>query len=560
MSDEDNDAYNLWLQTFRGDISITSFEAKVDEEEEVPKSGRLEVRILGHEVVEKSYGGLKNVVVFQLSWQRWKDENDTNPDTGVVQRRYSDFDWLREVLTLRYRGMLVPPLPEKKIVVSEDFLKRRQEELQFFLNELCANAFLACDHSFALFLKHGAEVALGGVPNSAAKTEWTEIKGGILTDEKKANLVQSLRIGVRVDESLGKATTSSRCSPGYRGWLALVDGLPPVPEWDPFMTNDKINLHGLNEQLKIERAVENAVAAETLTAKNHEKQIGKLAKKHAALATALGHDPIKSADEQRLANLANEICHVTRLLAIDGWASWAHDYRMEILGAKKFLRSAASRCSRVTESMVELIETHKALCAGLQAVQARLQKNKSSQKRMEANPEANNSGFRKYIPSKGLEEITQDIMQDSRAVSTATALAGREIKAIWHLELARYRATIANICRRGFALYGSLRLQLAKDANIRWNALLKNLKCDESSEFGLAGTISEPSVAMILPLTVEGLPKRHRADTDVPMADDDDMDAAVASSSKEEGDASGSGGVGGAIRSMAADDADGDAI
>jgi len=149
---------------FRGELSISTFEVKVKDENDgikEIKGKRLEVRILGHEVAEKSFGGLKNVVTYQLSWQFWKDENDTSPLTGAVLRRYSDFDWLRDILRLRYRGMLIPPLPEKKMLGgSDDFLDFRMGELQFFLNEIVANPFLMCDHALALFLRHGAEVSV----------------------------------------------------------------------------------------------------------------------------------------------------------------------------------------------------------------------------------------------------------------------------------------------------------------------------------------------------------------------------------------------------------------
>src|SRR4051812_13108184 len=33
-----------------------------------------------------------------------------------VRRRFSDFDWLRDVLTARYHGLAVPLMPEKRMV------------------------------------------------------------------------------------------------------------------------------------------------------------------------------------------------------------------------------------------------------------------------------------------------------------------------------------------------------------------------------------------------------------------------------------------------------------
>lgn len=36
-----------------------------------------------------------------------------------VRRRYSDFDWLREVLVARYHGIAVPLMPEKRLVGNQ---------------------------------------------------------------------------------------------------------------------------------------------------------------------------------------------------------------------------------------------------------------------------------------------------------------------------------------------------------------------------------------------------------------------------------------------------------
>ena len=59
-----------------------------------------------------------------------------------VRRRYSDFDSLYHVLRTLYAGYFVPKLPDKdfvngKVVVSEDFVERRAEDLQVFLTRAC---------------------------------------------------------------------------------------------------------------------------------------------------------------------------------------------------------------------------------------------------------------------------------------------------------------------------------------------------------------------------------------------------------------------------------------
>jgi hypothetical protein len=69
-----------------------------------------------------------------------------------VRRRYSEFEWLRELLARRYVGMVVPALPEKKVVVTDDFLRSRVRGLQGFADRLCGDAYLASDAAVLSFL------------------------------------------------------------------------------------------------------------------------------------------------------------------------------------------------------------------------------------------------------------------------------------------------------------------------------------------------------------------------------------------------------------------------
>lgn len=563
MGDMENlESYALWLKMFRGEISISTFEVQVRDEADTigeQMRGRMEARILGHEVAETTYGGLKNVTTYQISWQYWKDENDTDPQNGTVSRRYSDFDWLREIMCMRYRGMLVPPLPEKRVLNSSHaFLESRMSGLQFFLNEVVANPFLVCDHALALFLRHGAGVGHGGKTNASAKQEWDQVKGGILTDERNANIINcSTPLRLKVDASLGKPTTSSRCSPGYHAWSSHVDKLAPVPDWSADQDGaDKIPIIQLRNNLKIQKNVAAAAKSYAEGVAHLETCVSKLAKKHASSATIYGHDPLKSDDERRLANLAKELSQVSRIIAVDGWASWAHDIRAQIQLTKRFVTTALERSMLITEALIELIDQHHYTRQGLAAVAERLRKSKSTQKDLEANPPSNRTGLQKYIPHADLEDVNESIMRDSRAVSTATAIAGREMKAIWWLELGRYRRCQAELFRKSFAIYASMRAQMAKDAAQRWKSIVKNMRCDESAEFALTGTISEPSAALALPLTVRGLPKRHRSATDVPMNASGDNNEEVDDDAKEEDDsedARRSGGADGAFQSMAED-------
>ena len=78
-----------------------------------------------------------------------------------VNRRYSDFVWLRDILCALNPTTFIPQLPKKKIGnrrFEEDFIEKRMKGLQFFLDEVLKNeklksadplvSFLSCERSF----------------------------------------------------------------------------------------------------------------------------------------------------------------------------------------------------------------------------------------------------------------------------------------------------------------------------------------------------------------------------------------------------------------------------
>ena len=56
-----------------------------------------------------------------------------------VERRYSDFDWLRQTLKKIHPGLYCPPLPQKKLGsrrFENDFVAKRMKYLNKFLNDI----------------------------------------------------------------------------------------------------------------------------------------------------------------------------------------------------------------------------------------------------------------------------------------------------------------------------------------------------------------------------------------------------------------------------------------
>ena len=72
-----------------------------------------------------------------------------------VNRRYSDFIWLREILISLFPTVLIPQLPKKKIGnrrFEEDFVQKRLKGLQHFLDEILTNELLKTSDPLITFL------------------------------------------------------------------------------------------------------------------------------------------------------------------------------------------------------------------------------------------------------------------------------------------------------------------------------------------------------------------------------------------------------------------------
>ena len=81
----------------------------------------------------------------------------TEPFGWAVQRRYSDFDWLRQLLVKLYPGFNVPPLPNKKIGTRRfdlDFVMKRMKFLELFINGVCENESFKASELLVAFLSY----------------------------------------------------------------------------------------------------------------------------------------------------------------------------------------------------------------------------------------------------------------------------------------------------------------------------------------------------------------------------------------------------------------------
>ncbi|XWS43390.1 hypothetical protein CRYUN_Cryun16bG0099200 [Craigia yunnanensis] len=85
---------------------------------------------------------------------------DLSPEKIVI-RRYSDFVWLRDRLFEKYKGIFIPPLPEKSAVekfrLSAEFIEMRRQALDVFVNRIASHSELQQSEDLRTFLQADEE-------------------------------------------------------------------------------------------------------------------------------------------------------------------------------------------------------------------------------------------------------------------------------------------------------------------------------------------------------------------------------------------------------------------
>ncbi|XP_010452531.1 PREDICTED: sorting nexin 1-like [Camelina sativa] len=79
----------------------------------------------------------------------------------IVIRRYSDFVWLRDRLFEKYKGIFIPPLPEKSAVekfrFSAEFIEMRRAALDIFVNRIALHPEVQQSEDLRTFLQADEE-------------------------------------------------------------------------------------------------------------------------------------------------------------------------------------------------------------------------------------------------------------------------------------------------------------------------------------------------------------------------------------------------------------------
>ncbi|XP_010943818.1 sorting nexin 1 isoform X1 [Elaeis guineensis] len=128
----------------------------------------------------------------------------------IVIRRYSDFVWLHDRLAEKYRGIFIPPLPEKSAVekfrFSAEFIEMRRQALDIFINRIASHPQLKQSEDLRTFLQEDEETM------ERARSQETGI-----FKKKPADLIQIFKdVQSKVsDVVLGKEKPVEESNPEY---------------------------------------------------------------------------------------------------------------------------------------------------------------------------------------------------------------------------------------------------------------------------------------------------------------------------------------------------------
>ena len=146
-SDQENTNYNL-RRLSTGHLNESGIEETVKcvqiEKTEFSKLPELEIKIKFPEKVEPG--------IFSKPYMSYNIQ--ANPIGLTVRKRYSDFDWLHNILTAHFINCIVPPLCKKNYMeqFNEDFISKRARALERFMNGIAIHPILRNSFIFYDFI------------------------------------------------------------------------------------------------------------------------------------------------------------------------------------------------------------------------------------------------------------------------------------------------------------------------------------------------------------------------------------------------------------------------
>ena len=114
------------------------------EKTEFTKQPELQIRIIFPEKIDPG--------IFSKPYMSYTVQ--TNPGGYLVKKRYSDFEWLHNILSSRYINCIIPPLCKKNYneQFNEDFISKRARALERFMNGIAIHPILRNSYIFYDFI------------------------------------------------------------------------------------------------------------------------------------------------------------------------------------------------------------------------------------------------------------------------------------------------------------------------------------------------------------------------------------------------------------------------
>eukprot|EP00347_Sterkiella_histriomuscorum_P012397 403368732 len=144
---------NCFIANFAG-INIQDSDHFGDEQLDL-KSSSSEVNITECKTISQGYFGMSSFTQYQLETRSKLPSYDPTR-VYIVQRRFNDFEWMHQKLSedKSYKGLMIPPLPEKKFVgkLDNNFIEKRKEELESYLRVITTHNILKFDQQIFAFL------------------------------------------------------------------------------------------------------------------------------------------------------------------------------------------------------------------------------------------------------------------------------------------------------------------------------------------------------------------------------------------------------------------------
>jgi len=136
----------------------------------------------------------------------------------AVRRRYNDFLKFHDLLSARFGGMIIPPLPDKVILQGDkqQFQLLRMRGMEIFLCTVMKNAFLKSDNIVHCFLskndgwESAAKKAEAG--ESLGYQKWTEVLEHYELPENTEQLIGSLQTKINLLEKVQEKMIASNLS------------------------------------------------------------------------------------------------------------------------------------------------------------------------------------------------------------------------------------------------------------------------------------------------------------------------------------------------------------